>query len=74
MPDRRWEVGDRVVWPHREGVGRARRVLHRSAGTVVEVDAPGVPPGARVQFDHPVNGVMTCYATHRELEPEAGGD
>lgn len=66
---RRWRVGDRVVWPHREGIGRARRDV-RSAGTVTDVDLPRLGPGVRVAFDNPVNGGTSCYATHDELEPE----
>ena len=61
-----WSVGDRVVWPHPERVGR-RYVTVRSPGTVVAIDEAW--PGVRVRFDQPVNGVDTCYATHEELEP-----
>lgn len=61
-----WQVGDRVVWPHREGIGRARRTVY-STGTVTAVDLPGMPAGAQVTFDRPVNGAPTCYATYAEL-------
>lgn len=38
------------------------------SGTVREVDPPGLFPGVRVDLDYLVNGVSTCYASHRELE------
>lgn len=63
-------MGQRVVWPHQErvaGVGRPYREV-RTAGTVMAVDVPGLPPGARVLFDEPVLGSWTCYAAHWELE------
>ncbi len=59
-----------MVWPHREGAGRARRTVH-TPGVVIAIDKPGLPRGVEVRFDYPVNGVDTCYATHQELEPES---
>lgn len=71
----RWEVGDRVAWPHRERQrGAHRRRVVRSVGTVTAVDVPGLPPGVRVEFDQPVHGETTCYATHDELECAAALD
>jgi hypothetical protein len=66
----RWEVGDRAVWPHREGHGKGRHTV-RSAGTVIAVDLPNLPSGVDLRFDEPVSGVTTAYATHEELEREA---
>ncbi len=40
-------------------------------GTIVEIDPPskwGIK-GVRVQFDAPVNGLTTAFATHEELRP-----
>ena len=42
-------------------------------GTVREVDT-GSSPGVRVDLDREVRGVRDCYATHRELRPEAPGE
>lgn len=71
--DQRWQVGDRVVWPHSERAttGDLRRsVVVRSPGTVIAVDdMPGLP-GVRVRFDGLANGAGECYATYAELEPE----
>lgn len=61
-----WWVGDRVVWPHREGSGRHRRDV-QSAGTVTAVDLPNLPTGVEVAFDEPVNGSRRCYAAYSEL-------
>lgn len=66
-----WSVGDRVVWPHREGRGSAWRTV-LTAGTVTAVDLPGQPPGVQVTFDEPVKGSSTCYATHSEILAEEG--
>jgi hypothetical protein len=66
-----WWVGDRVVWPHREGSGRRRRDV-QSAGTVTAVDLPNLPAGVEVTFDEPVNGARRCYATYDELRVHSG--
>ncbi len=67
-----WSVGDRVVWPHREGNGRGRRTV-LSAGTVVALDDVPGTRGVRVRFDEPLrehNDLDECYATYRELVAE----
>lgn len=62
-----WRVGDRVVWPHREGIGRNRRDVE-SSGTVTALDLPNLPPGVEVTFDEPdTEHARRCYATYREL-------
>lgn len=66
-----WWVGDRVVWPHREGSGRRRRDV-RPAGTVTAVNLPHLPAGVEVTFDEPVNGSLRRYATHSELRAHRG--
>jgi hypothetical protein len=66
-----WKSGDRVLvcLPP----GRPGKLLSNSwfAGTVREVDPPGLRPGVRVDLDYPVNGVSDCYATHSELHRAA---
>lgn len=70
-----WQPGDRVIVrlpDKRRGSGirgGSRDVdVH---GTVREIDLPGQPPGVKVDLDREINGVRDCYATHRELRPEA---
>jgi len=69
-----WQPGDRVIVRlpdrrRRQGGSGFREIdVH---GTVREVDPPGLRPGVRVDLDEEVNGVRTCYATQRELRPEA---
>ena len=72
MPD--WKPGDRVIvsLPDRSAPrtrGRAVAVVP-VGGTVRAVDEPGQRPGVRVDLDEEINGVRSCYATHRELRPE----
>lgn len=72
MPDQSsWHPGDRVKvsLPDRSAVrGRGSR-RRWFTGTVRELDQPGLPPGVRIDLDHPVNGVRDCYAAHDELHP-----
>lgn len=65
-----WSVGDRVVWPHREGHGRARRTV-LSPGTVIALDDVPGTRGVRVRFDEPLreyDDLDECYATYAELQ------
>ncbi len=69
-----WQVGDRVIvrLPDRS-LERGRGGSIRQAdvhGTVCGID-DGSRPGVRVTLDREVNGIRDCYATHRELRPEA---
>jgi hypothetical protein len=69
-----WKPGDRVrlLLPDDNlprGRGRAERWF---SGTVAEVDPPGNRPGVFVDLDETVNGVRTCFATHRELRADVG--
>jgi hypothetical protein len=72
-----WKPGDRVIvrLPDRnlrQGGGGYRSVdVH---GTVRAVDLPGLRPGVKVDLDREINGVQTCYATHRELRREVPGE
>jgi hypothetical protein len=63
-----WKPGDRVkvLLPAR-GTGPGHKPVW-IAGTVRDVDEPGLPPGVRVDLDVLVRGVRDCYATHGELE------
>lgn len=67
MGDKRWSVGDRVVFPHRARKGGHHNVW--TVGTVTAVDLPGLPPGVKVEYDEPDDGCPGCYARHDELEP-----
>lgn len=71
-----WQPGDRVIvrlpdGPTPRGYRKREADVH---GTVREVNPPGLPPGVRVDLDREINGVRTCYASHRELRPEAPGE
>jgi len=66
-----WHPGDRVIvrlpdrsLPRGQGLSIRQADVH---GAVRAVDDGGV----HVDLDREVNGVRTCYATHRELRPEA---
>lgn len=62
----RRRVGQRVVvrmYP--DSLIPERRRGH--PGVVEALDLPGQPPGVLVRFDHPVNGVETCYAAYGEV-------
>lgn len=68
-------VGDRVtleipIAPWRK-TGRRRELV---TGTVAAVNEPGLPPGVRVVFDQPVNGVPNAYATHAECRSAPNED
>jgi len=70
-----WRPGDRVIvrlpdrtLPRGQGGSIRQADVH---GTVRAVDDGG-RPGVRVDLDREVSGVRDCYATHRELRPEAG--
>ena len=69
-----WVPGDRVEvylpdWGFpRRGSGFTHRWI---GGTVRAVDLPGLPPGAKLDLDHEVNGVRDCYASHAELRRPA---
>jgi hypothetical protein len=77
-----WQPGDRVIvrlpdrsLPRGQG-GSIRQVdVHGTVRTVDGgVDAladASVGSGVRVDLDREVNGRRNCYATHRELRPEA---
>lgn len=57
-----FNCGDRVWLLLRPAPHRPEE---RHDGTVIEVDAPGLPPGIRIALDQPAM-TPTCYATHRE--------
>jgi hypothetical protein len=63
-----WRVGDRciVALPNRHAVLRAGLVDVLAEVTGVD---DGPRPGVSVRFIEPrtLNGLSTCYATHREL-------
>ncbi len=62
-----WEPGDRVLVELPDANGAQRGRWRSFAGTVREVNPPGLRPGVRIDLDVPVNGVRDCYATHAEL-------
>ena len=79
-----WQPGDRVIvrlpdhsMPRGRGGVFGQADVH---GTVRAVDGgvdvladASVGSGVHVDLDREVNGVRSCYATHRELRPEVSG-
>lgn len=69
-----WKPGDRVI------VHLPDKSLRRGrGGAIPQVDIHGTARavddrGVYVDLDRQVNGVRSCYATHRELRPEESTD